>query len=142
MKSGNRDKIKVIIENSRFTVGYDGDNLGSMIISTSSIDSITPERGYYQALYDDPKNKLDVVKKLQHKMSKMGLYKSNLYDNTPNSVFGSQLSFSELDNYLGDYNKEKRINASKGKECAFVMPKIVREKGVKALKAHKTANSK
>lgn len=132
-----------IIANSRFTVGYDGaDKLGSMIISTNSIESITPERGFYQALYDEPKNKLDVVKKLQYKLTKIGLYKANLYDNTPNSVFGSQLGVKELGNYLGDYNNEKRVNASKGKEYAFVMPKVVREKGVKALKAHKTANSK
>lgn len=144
--SGKYKEKEEYIKGSRFTVYYeevaDPRNLGGMMISTGSIDAITPEGGFYEPLYNKQSNDLKIVKKLQNKMTELGLYKSFLYDDTPNSVFGSQLNADNFEKHLNAYDKERRINASKGKIYDYVITRDVRDKGVKALKAHKTANSK
>lgn len=129
---------KEICAQSRFTVGFDGDNLGSMIISTGAIESITPERGFYQALYNNPKNNPKLVNELTSKLNDLGIFSKNLYDDTPNSVFGQQLDLKGHAYFLKDYENTKR----RGKSFGFVMPEVVKKNGVKALKAYKAKNQK
>lgn len=132
--NGNRDRIKEIAKNSIFTIGFNEDNFGYMNIPAVSIQAIIPERGYYQSLYNNPKNNLTTLELMLRKLEKIGVYKESLYGKD-NGVFKKHLTKKGFDNCLKEYNEIKRIHENKSVKVPFIMPKKVKETGLTALKA-------